>query len=146
MIFGGRARAIRRLLIVEDEPLVAFDSEHFLSDVGYHVVATVDRATLAVKVLKREPVDLVLADVKLSAGSGLDVARVALEQGVPVLFVTGTCPPGASDFAVGCLAKPYSHRGLKAAIEAVENRLSGGRARRLPAGLVLYDREGGAVA
>ena len=42
MLFGKRERTIRRILVVEDEPLVAFDNEHMLQDAGYEVVATVD--------------------------------------------------------------------------------------------------------
>jgi CheY-like chemotaxis protein len=45
MLFGKRERAIRRILIVEDEPLVAFDNEHLLRECGYEVVAT-DRSRI----------------------------------------------------------------------------------------------------
>ena len=38
MLFGKRERLIRRILIVEDEPLVAFDNEYLLKDAGYEVV------------------------------------------------------------------------------------------------------------
>ena len=47
MLFGKRERRISRIMIVEDEPLVAFDNEYMLKDAGYEVVATVDKpATL----------------------------------------------------------------------------------------------------
>ena len=42
MLFGKRERHIRRILVVEDEPLVAFDNEYQLSDMGFEVVGTVD--------------------------------------------------------------------------------------------------------
>jgi len=42
MLFAKRERSIRRILIVEDEPLVAFDNEYMLQDNDYEVVATVD--------------------------------------------------------------------------------------------------------
>ena len=67
MLFGKRERTLRRILIVEDEPLVAFDNEHFLRDAGYEIVATVDTVPQAVEAIDEE-VDLVLADVNLSAG------------------------------------------------------------------------------
>ena len=35
MLFGKRERRIRRILVVEDEPLIAFDTEYLLSDAGY---------------------------------------------------------------------------------------------------------------
>ncbi|MEH3108334.1 MAG: response regulator [Sphingomonas fennica] len=139
MIFGKRKRVINRLLIVEDEPLVAFDNEHFLRDAGFEVAATVDTVGDAVARLAAEPVDLVLADVRLSdGGTGIDVARAARDKGTPVLFVTGACPAEAQALAIGCLAKPYSQRDLLAAIEAVEARVEGKEPKRLPRGLTLF--------
>ena len=37
-----RRKAIRTILVVEDEPLVAFDNEHTLAQAGYRIAATVD--------------------------------------------------------------------------------------------------------
>jgi DNA-binding response OmpR family regulator len=139
MLFGKRERIINRLLIVEDEPLVAFDNEHFLRDLGFEVVATVDRAEDAVRVIGADAIDLVLADVKLFEGDdGLDVAHAAHAMGVPVLFVTGTCPMEARALAVGCLAKPYTQRELRDAIAAVEAKLAGDPVKRKPRGLSLF--------
>ncbi|HEY5724008.1 MAG TPA: response regulator [Allosphingosinicella sp.] len=140
MLFGKRARAISRILIVEDEPLVAFDNEHLLGENGYVVVGTVDSLADAVRVLGEEPVDLVLSDIKLNGdGDGMDVARAAAAKGVPVLFVTGNCPLEARTIGIGCLAKPYSGKMLKSALETVDRRLQGKTVRRLPNGLTLYE-------
>jgi two-component system, response regulator PdtaR len=142
MLFNRRERAIKRILIVEDEPLVAFDNEHFLREHGFDIVATVDRVEEAVAVIVTAKLDLVLADVKLSdGGDGMEVAHAAHKRGVPVLFVTGFCPIEARALAIGCLAKPYSQRALRNAIDAVEACLAGTRPRRMPPGLTLYGRE-----
>ena len=78
MLFGKRERTIRRILIVEDEPLVAFDNEHMLSEAGYEVVDTVDNLADATRVILEQELDLVLTDIKLSGdGDGMDVARAA---------------------------------------------------------------------
>jgi two-component system, response regulator PdtaR len=42
MLFGKRKRIVKRIIIVEDEPLTAFDNEVTLGDLGYEVVATLD--------------------------------------------------------------------------------------------------------
>jgi DNA-binding response OmpR family regulator len=140
MLFGKRERAIRRILIVEDEPLVAFDSEHLLRECGYDVVATVDCLADAVRVLGESQVDLVLSDIQLAGdGDGMDVARAAAERQVPVLFVTGNCPIEARGLGLGCLSKPYTDKVLKGALEAIDRRLSGKRVKKLPAGLSLYE-------
>ncbi|MGA9581882.1 MAG: response regulator [Allosphingosinicella sp.] len=140
MLFGKRERAIRRILIVEDEPLVAFDNEHLLRDCGYEVVATVDTLADAVRILGDQKVDLVLSDIQLSGeGDGTDVARAAGARRVPVLFVTANCPIEARSLGIGCLAKPYSDKVLKGALEALDRKLSGKKVGKLPAGLSLYE-------
>jgi DNA-binding response OmpR family regulator len=139
MLFGKRPHTVKRLLIVEDEPLVAFDNEHFLVEAGFEIVATVDCVADAIETLASEQIDLVLADVKLRDGdSGIDVAHAAQAQGIPVLFVSGHCPDAALQLAIGCLAKPYRQRDLLEAIGAVEAHLKGKRKRRVPEGLTLY--------
>ena len=140
MLFAKRERKIRRILVVEDEPLVAFDNEVLLRDAGYEVVATVDTLAEASRIIGQQDLDLVLTDIRLRGeGDGTDVARAAAAKKVPVLFVTGNCPAEARSLAVGCLAKPYSERVLKQALEAVENRIEGRKTRKLPAGLSLYE-------
>lgn len=141
MMFGKKTPTLPRLLVVEDEPLVAFDTEHLLSDQGYEVVATVDRVADAVAVIGNgAAIDLVLVDINLADGSGLDVARAANARGIPVLFVTGQCPAEAETLAIGCLAKPYPQRTLLAAIGAVEAQVAGKPKRRVPEGFRLFAR------
>jgi DNA-binding response OmpR family regulator len=138
MLFQRRQRLIRRILIVEDEPLVAFAAEHLLTEAGYEVVATVDNLAAATEVIERAPLDLVLSDIALAGdGDGVDVARVAVAKGVPVLFVTGKCSEEAQRLAVGCLAKPYSGKVLLDALAVVDDRLQG-RVRKAPRQLTIY--------
>lgn len=138
MLFGKRQRLIRRILIVEDEPLVAFDNEHLLKEAEYDVVATVDSFAEARAVIDAHPLDLILSDIELNGdGDGIDVARAAVAKGIPVLFVTGNCSPEAQQLAVGCLAKPYSGRVLLDALAAVDARLQG-RAVKPSRQLTLY--------
>ncbi|WP_298686444.1 response regulator [uncultured Sphingomonas sp.] len=129
----------RRILVVEDEPLIAFDTEHLLSEAGYEVVATVDNAAEALRLIAAGGIDLVTADVNLRGeGSGIDIARAAREAGLAVLFVSGQCPVEAQSLAHGCLAKPHSPRDLLAAIAAVAVVRAGGKPSRVPRGLTLY--------
>ena len=138
MLFEKRNRRVKRILVVEDEPLTAFDNETMLGDWGYEVVATLDGYDEALEMLEREQIDLVLSDVRLrSQQTGIDLARAAKERGIPTLFATGHPYPGAAEVAVGCLAKPYSERQLKAAIEAVGRALEGERPKTLK-GLELF--------
>ena len=147
MLFGRPKRTLSRLLIVEDEPLIAFETEYFLRDEDYTIVATVDRVADAMTQLDGDGADiqLVLVDVSLADGNGLDVARAASARGVPVMFVTGQPPEGAAEVAHGCLAKPYSQRTLLKAIEAIDQASQGITPKKLPNGFTLF-RQGAAPA
>ena len=137
-LFGRRKQIVKRILIVEDEPLTAFDNENLLGDAGYEIVATVDDFDEALQVLEREQVDLVLSDVRLrSQQTGIDLARAAQKRGIPTLFATGHPYPGAASIAVGCLMKPYNDRQLKSAIECIDRHLQREKVRP-PKGLELF--------
>jgi CheY-like chemotaxis protein len=138
MLFGKRKQVVKRILIVEDEPLTAFDNENMLGDAGYVVVATVDDLDEALRVIERHEVHLILSDVRLRGDrTGIDLARHAKKRGVPTLFATGHPYPGASEIAVGCLMKPYSERQLCKAIECVDRHLQGETVKP-PKGLELF--------
>jgi two-component SAPR family response regulator len=138
IVFGKRKQIVKRILIVEDEPLTAFDNENILGDAGYEIVATVDDLHEALEVLERETIDLVLSDVRLRRQqTGIKLAQAAKDMGVPTLFATGHRYPGASEIAVGCLLKPYNERQLCKAIECVDRHLQGEKV-KLPKGLELF--------
>lgn len=143
MFFGKIKRAITHVLVVEDEPLVAFDNEHALAGAGYTVAGTVDSYAEAERVIDHHKVDLVITDIRLSGErSGIDVAQLAYDRNTPVLFVTGHCPAEARHLAMGCLSKPYAPRDLLLAIDAVDCMLRGDKMPRLPVSLSLFGDKG----
>ena len=140
MLFGKRKRIVNRILIVEDEPLTAFDNEILITDEGYDVVATLDRFRDAIKILDQERVDLILCDVRLTGErTGVDLALEAQTRNIPVLFVTGAPPDNAHELVVGVLMKPYSHGTMRSALKAVDSYLAGKKTRP-PRGLTLYPK------
>ena len=139
MLFGKRNRIVKRILIVEDEPLTAFDNETMLGDAGYEIVATIDNFDDAIALMERGRIDLILSDVHLQGErTGLDLAKAAKNRNIPILFVTGRqLTDEAAEHAIGCLMKPYSERTLKGTLECVEKTLAGEKA-KAPKGLKLY--------
>ncbi|MEO6224528.1 MAG: response regulator [Sphingomicrobium sp.] len=138
MLFGKRKQVVKRILIVEDEPLTAFDNENMLGDAGYEIVATVDDLEEALKVLEREEVHLILSDVRLRGDrTGIELAHAAKAKGVPTLFATGHSHPDAAQIAVGCVHKPYTERQLCQAIEAIDRHLQGHKVKP-PKGVELF--------
>jgi CheY-like chemotaxis protein len=138
MLFGKRKRIVKRILVVEDEPLTAFDNETMLTAAGYEIVATLDGFDEALAAIEKEQIDLILSDIRLrSQETGIDLARAAKARGIPTLFASGHVLPDASEVAIGCLQKPYTERQLKAAIKSVDRHLAGKKAKP-PAGLELF--------
>jgi len=138
MLFSKRKRVVKRILIVEDEPLTAFDTETMLGGFGYEVVATLDDFDQALEHLEREEVHLVIADVRLHGEDrGIELAKSAQAMGIPTLLATGHNIPPCDGNALGCLQKPYTERMLKAALDVVDRHLQG-KAVKVPKGLELY--------
>src|SRR6476661_10043577 len=127
MLFGKKARRVKRILIVEDEALIAFDTEHALTEAGYEVVGTIDSVEAALEVIAAKQIDLALVDLGLTdGGSGVEVAAAARRAGLHVLFVTGRCPKGGESLGIGCLEKPFTQKDLLSAIQTIETLLTRG--------------------
>jgi DNA-binding response OmpR family regulator len=141
-LFSRTRRAIRRLLVVEDEPLIAFDNEHALESAGYEIVATVDRGDAAIALLEPDKVDAIVLDVNLAGDvDGIAVAKAAGHRGIAVLFVTGSCPGSAREHAWGCLAKPYLPGELVASLAVIDRLMQGEAAGEKPGALTLFRGE-----
>jgi len=85
------ARTIRsRVLVIEDEPVIAMHIVQIVEAMGHEVVATAATRTDAVAEAARTRPDLVLADIQLADGSsGIDaVADILAAITVPVVFIT----------------------------------------------------------
>jgi CheY-like chemotaxis protein len=82
----GRAR----VLIIEDEPIIAMDIEALVTELGHTVVDIADTHATATDAARRHRPDIVLADIQLADGSsGIDAAREILRRTtVPVIFIT----------------------------------------------------------
>jgi CheY-like chemotaxis protein len=79
-----------RVLIIEDEPIIALDLENLLTELGHKVVATAATREEAVAKARAERPGLVLADINLGeGGSGIDAVTEILESfDIPIIFVT----------------------------------------------------------
>jgi CheY-like chemotaxis protein/DNA-directed RNA polymerase specialized sigma24 family protein len=85
-----RAQEATRILIIEDEPVIALDIESIVCQDGHSVVGIATTHAEAVALARREAPGLVLADIQLADdSSGLDAVREILEHyAVPVIFIT----------------------------------------------------------
>lgn len=129
-----------RVLIVEDEALVAMEIEGMLGLAGHEAVGQADDLPSAIEAAEAAQPDLALVDIRLAHGaSGLDVAAALKERGIPVLFATGNCPlDQGRDVALGCLHKPITDRTLAGALSAAEALLAGQQPPAVPPAMHLY--------
>lgn len=83
-------RTAAKVLIIEDEPVIALDLESIVRGLGHQVTAVARTRNEAVKAATANPPALVLADIQLADhSSGIDAARdIVAEFSVPVIFVT----------------------------------------------------------
>jgi CheY-like chemotaxis protein len=138
---GAAATEVRaRILMVDDDPLVANSTMDMLLDLG-HCVTEANSGERAVRVLESDQqLDLLLTDQAMPGMTGLQLAEVARSKrpGLPVLLVTGYADLPACELArLPRLAKPYQQAELKAAIEALLSSRSDDRLRsddHLPGG------------
>jgi DNA-binding response OmpR family regulator len=122
---GARQRAL--IGLIDDEPDLVAMSRSYLERDGFRVVEALDsRSGLAT--VRREAVDLIVLDLGLPDGNGLDLLRTLRStSNVPIIIVTGRSDEadrvvglelGADDY----LVKPFSQRELAARIRAVLRR------------------------
>ena len=99
-----------RILIVEDEPVVAFEIEQILRSAGFEVAASVPSIKKALAALDTCDCDFALLDANLRGESVAPVAAALQSRGKPFLFVSGygrAYLPSCFDDAP-LLAKPFN--------------------------------------
>jgi PAS domain S-box-containing protein len=131
----------RRVMIVEDEALVALDLERHLDRAGYECVGVADEHDEALALFKVTQPDLVLMDIFIRGQlDGIDTARdIAALADTPVVFLTAFADDAtvkrASDTSpYGYLLKPFDERTLAATLAiAAERHAADTNARTLSA-------------
>ena len=103
-----------RVLLVEDEPIIAMTAEDMLETLGCVVVLTAATLPEALEAVGRPDFDIVLLDINLNGVESLPVADRLREAGRPFVFTTGYGAAAARGAPV--VAKPYRLRDLETAI------------------------------
>ena len=110
-----------RVLIVEDEPLVAALLEDMLSEAGYEIAACIGTLDKAMAALETLACDFAVLDINLRGRSTEPVAAVLRGRGVPFLFVSGYGNTQLSEQFLDAplLSKPFREEQLIRAVKAV---------------------------
>lgn len=113
-----------RILIIEDEPIIAMDIEMIVRDLGHDVVAVATTHAEAVAEAQKHQPGLVLADIQLADNSsGIEAVQEILQDvKLPVIFITAfpeRLLTGDRPEPAFLLTKPYQPATLRAAISQV---------------------------
>jgi signal transduction histidine kinase len=118
-----------RIMLVEDERIVALHMQQQLSTFGYDVVANVANGTQALQKIEEDQPDLVLMDIHIEGEiDGIDTAaRIPPGYHIPVVYLTAYSEEATLERAratkpYGYLLKPFSERELHATIQMVLER------------------------
>ena len=113
-----------RVLIVEDEALLAMELETLIEDAGHTVVGWATSAEEARGMVDETRADIVFVDIQLTDGpTGVEVAEyIHAEKRSMVVFMTANPKRIPDHFAgaVGVIAKPYTMNGLMAALRYLQ--------------------------
>ena len=119
----------QKILIVEDEPLIAEDLSLILEKEGYIVVGIANDGTTALDMLHSKQPNLALLDIALdSSMSGLDIAKVINEKyQIPFIFITSfsdkyTLDKAKDVYPYGYIVKPFKRKDILANIEIALHR------------------------
>ena len=110
-----------KVLIIEDEPIIAMDIETIVRDLGHDVTGVAVTRDEAVSLAMEDRPGLVLADIQLADdSSGIDAVKDILEQfNVPVIFITAfpeRLLTGERPEPTFLITKPFQRSTVKAAI------------------------------
>lgn len=113
-----------RVLVVEDDPLIALDIASCLEDVGYEVCALAHTALDARKALSLNKPDIVLLDINLhDSTDGIQLAEeINARYGIPFVYLTSyagqaTLQRAKQTHPMGYIVKPFDVKGLYSTLE-----------------------------
>ena len=113
-----------KILIVEDEILVATDIQESLESLGYTVQGIADTALKAIEAVEKELPDLILMDINLKGElTGIDAAKaISKNNDVPIIYLTANADLDTVNRAkvalpYGYIIKPFTDKDLQTNIE-----------------------------
>lgn len=89
MMAAQTARRPDHVLLVEDSPIIAMNTEELLRELGVRDVRVAASVAQAQALLDEARFDMALLDLKLGDETSLPIALRLAEDGVPIIFVTG---------------------------------------------------------
>jgi CheY-like chemotaxis protein len=110
-----------RVLVIEDEALVAMLIEDMIHDSGDEMVGAASTLTDALALARDAQADVALLDINLGGALAYPVADVLRERGMPIVFTSGYGSAGLIERFQDCpiLDKPFDQYSLEKAIHTI---------------------------
>ena len=110
-----------RILIVEDEMLIAMLLEDMIADLGHEIVGPFHSLETGLAAVADANYDIAILDMNLGSKSSIPIAEELQRRGVPFAFATGHSREHLDPrfFDAHVIAKPFDERSLEAAIRAL---------------------------
>jgi CheY-like chemotaxis protein/DNA-directed RNA polymerase specialized sigma24 family protein len=110
-----------RVLIIEDESIIALDLENLVADMGHKVTGIATTRDDAIRMAREQKPDLILTDIQLAdSSSGIDAAHAILKDfDIPVIFITAypeRLLTGERPEPTYLITKPFSRDTVRATI------------------------------
>lgn len=107
-----------KILVVEDEVLIAMMLEDMLVDMGHDVAASVHTLEKAQRAIEADSFQLAILDVNLGSHSSLPLARELHGRGIPFIVATGEHKAclRSDYFGAAIVTKPFDEAALQNAI------------------------------
>jgi len=117
-----------KILIVEDEALLAMELESEVEEAGHEIVGVAAESKQALSLIEKSSPQFAFVDIQLLDGpTGIDVGRHLASRSIPYVFVSGNLKRIPEDFAgaLGAIKKPYTMNGLQNALEFIDTIVNG---------------------
>ena len=105
----------KRVLIVEDEVLLAMHLEDLLTALGHEVIGQATSINMAMELARKSDIDFALLDINVAGTKSFPVADILRQRGIPFAFATGYGTEGLMDGYrdFPALRKPYAQEDLE---------------------------------
>lgn len=117
----GALKSLERVLVVEDQMLIAMDLESMLTDEGVAHVLVANSVRQAMAHIRAESIGFAVLDINLGNETSIPIAEDLARRGVPFVFASGYGETPLIPVSLGpvmVLPKPYEAEGLRTAILA----------------------------
>ena len=135
---------MNKVLIVEDESIVALEIANYIRGLGYEVLDFVVNAKDAMAIVKMEDIDLILMDVYIKGDvDGIACAKSIKElKNIPIIYISAFSDDETLERAIATepssyLVKPFNRKELKVAMRIATKKYD----KKIRVGDVIFDKE-----